>query len=177
MMATHHPRRTHPNSLARATTHPNPFSASLQKRPTTLLLAVLLTGTLSSVLGMQTQVYQNGNGAHCEHCSTAHQYDNTVTYNKHSTGSPGTTYYTTEQRVVTSTNGAGRPVVTTTSSDYSTSGSNTGTSLNNQVAYEGSGNQTNSAHLPLSSSVVLCPPAPLGTPRIIITTTEICLSI
>lgn len=108
------------------------ISASLQKN--TFILAVLLTGTtLSAVLGMQTQVYRNG--VLCEQCSTGtHQYDNTVTYNKHST-SPGTTYYT-EQRVVTSSNGA--PV--STSSDYISTGTTT-SNHNTQVTYEGSGNK------------------------------------
>lgn len=120
------------------------FSASLQKN--TLFLAVLLTGTVSVILGMQIQVYQKGN-ADCEHCTT-HQYDNTVTYNKHTSGPSGTTYYT-EQRVVTTGGGgaSGSPATISSAAYDSSVGSN-----NNQVIYEGTGNQTNFARISVTTS-------------------------
>lgn len=88
-----------------------------------------------SVLGMQTQVYGN---VECDHCST-HQYDNTVTYNKHTAGPGGAIY--TEQRVVTTgSGGGGVPASSTITTTYGG-----GSSANNQVIYEGSGNRTNFA--------------------------------
>lgn len=132
--------------IENAETHPKPFSASLQKN--TIFLAVLLAGTtISTVLGMQA-----GSG-YCEHCDT-HQYGNTVTYNKHGTGPTGTYY--TEQRVVTSTSDAGRPVSISSVAHESTSN-------NNHVTYEGTGNQTNFAQN-LSTLFSAClPTVPFST--------------
>lgn len=108
-------------------------------------------------------MYQKGN-ADCEHCTT-HQYDNTVTYNKHTSGPSGTTYYT-EQRVVT-TGGGGSPATISSAAYDSSVGSN-----NNQVIYEGTGNQTNFARISVTASSVLPhPSARFGT------IIEICLSI
>lgn len=138
----------------------------------TLFLAVLLTGTtISAVLGM-TQVYSNGNG-HCEHCSTTHQYDNTVTYNKHTAAGPAGTYYTQGRVVTTTSTGADatRPVAISSVAHDST------TSNNNQVIYEGSGNQTNFAHLSFIPLLYPYHPPTLYIPFIFGTMIKICLSI
>lgn len=92
-----------------------------------LVVAVLLIGSAVAVLGMQTQVYRNGNVVTTV---TTQHHDNPVTYYK---STPGTVY--TEQRVVSS--GITSPQVYESASPiiYETTANN-----NNQLVHDTTGN-------------------------------------